>query len=126
MKLQTVALEESFLSVFARKNVRHRNLQVSQILSENLKKIGKKITRDDLVRFDTLCLRNLKKILEKIYFDVEPLVLQVEPVLLHVEPVLLQVEPLLLQVELMPLQVELMLLDKTSINSHSVLLSISL
>jgi len=32
---------------------------VSQILSENLKKIGKEITRDDLVRFDTLCLRNL-------------------------------------------------------------------
>jgi len=53
------------LSGFARKNVRHRNLQVSQILSENLKKIVKKITRDDLVRFDTLCLRNLKKILEK-------------------------------------------------------------
>jgi len=39
------------LSVFARKNVRHRNLQVSQILSENLKKIVKKITRDDLVSF---------------------------------------------------------------------------
>ena len=91
------------LSVFARKNLRHRNWRVSQILSENLKKIGKKITRDDLVRFDTLCLRNLKKILEKsiekIYFDIEPLALHVEALVLQIEPLVLHVEALLLHVE---------------------------
>ena len=83
---------------------------------------------DDLVHLDTSCLKNQKKILDKICLKIhfvflfkyaEPLPLQVEALPLHVEvlplhvePLALQVEPLPLHVEVLPLQVEALVLQK--------------
>ena len=89
---------EFFLVSLREKNVRHRNLQVSQILSENLKKILEK------------SIENQKK---KIYFDIEPMLLlapigaqTVEPLVLHAEAAVLHAEAVLLRAEAMVLQLK--------------------
>ena len=76
---------------------------------------------DDLVHLDTSCLKNQKKILDKICLKIHFVFLfkYAEAVLLHVklmtttvEPLPLHVEPLALQVEPLPLQVEALVLQK--------------
>jgi hypothetical protein len=67
---------------------------------------------DDLVHLDTSCLKNQKKILDKICLKIHFVFLfkYAEPLPLHVKLMTTTVEPLPLQVEALPLHVEVLVL----------------
>ena len=69
---------------------------------------------DDLVHLDTSCLKNQKKILDKICLKIHFVFLfkYAEPLPLQVEPLPLQVEALPLHVEVLVLHVEALVLQK--------------